>query len=238
MIVEHGKNSKPGKFIVIEGCDSSGKHTQATLLVKHLARTGIDIEQLSFPQYNTPIGESIASYLRGEYGSLNNVTIEIPSLLYALDRYQVKRQIESGLATGKWFVADRYTQSNLAHQGAKLDGQRRIEFINWLDTVESRLPIPDLIVYLHVPVAITKLLMDKRKQKTYLEPKKNKDIHEQDINYQQRVVEMYIDLSKNRDNWVVLDCVNELTKDLESIEIIHHKLAKIIEERFGLKKHH
>jgi len=107
------ENSDRGKFIVFEGGDGSGKQTQAKLLVKYLQREEKDVELLTFPQYDTPFGSLVAKYLRGEYGSLESVPPEIPSLLYALDRFQVKDELTTGLASGKWFVADRYTQSNL-----------------------------------------------------------------------------------------------------------------------------
>jgi dTMP kinase len=238
MNIKQNNNQQPGKFIVIEGSDSSGKHTQATLMTKHLKRSGIDIEQLSFPQYDTPFGELVAKYLRGEYGTLDNVTIEIPCLLYALDRYQVKDSIQNGLCSGKWYLADRYSQSNLAHQSAKLEGQKRQELIAWIDGLESRLPQPDIVVYLNVPVEITMELMANRKHKSYMDKEKNRDIHEQDSDYQKRVIEIYLELAAKRDNWVVIDCYDPKKNKIDSIEIIHHRIAKVIEQKLGVPSHH
>ena len=223
-----------GKFIVIEGGDSSGKHTQAELLLKHLQLRQLNIELLSFPKYDTPFGGLVAKYLRGEYGSLQDLPPEIPSLLYALDRYQVKEILKHGLESGKWFIADRYTQSNLGHQGAKLKGEDRARFIAWVESMESRLPQPDLILYLHVPVALAQELMQTREHKKYLDSDKNQDIHELDTEYQTRVVETYLELAKSRDNWVVIDCVDKKDNKIKTIERIHREIVKIIAERLGI----
>jgi dTMP kinase len=227
-----------GKLIIIEGGDASGKNTQAKLLLKHLQRQGFDIELISFPLYDTPFGTLVAKYLRGEFGSMSEVPIEIPSLLYALDRYQVKNRLENTIQGGKWIIADRYTQSNLAHQGAKLAGDEREKFINWILAVERRLPQPDLVMYLHVPVEISKKLMESRAHKSYLSSETTHDIHEQDTEYQNRVVDMYLKLSNKHENWVVIDCLDKSGNKLESIEIIHHRLLKVLEEKLGVKKHH
>jgi dTMP kinase len=228
------ENQRLGKFIVIEGGDSAGKHTQAKLLVKHLSQHKSKTELLSFPQYNTPFGELIAKYLRGEYGALTEVPPEIPCLLYALDRYQKLDYIQTGLTSGTWFVADRYTQSNFGYQGAKFDGSERKRLIAWIEELESRLPQPDLVLYLHVPVNIAQELMQTREHKEYLASDKKQDIHEQNPEYQQKVVDTYLDLVKERDNWVVIQCYNENIGELKSIERIHREIVDIIKDRLGV----
>lgn len=223
-----------GRFIVFEGGDSSGKHTQAELLLKHLQVKLKDIELLSFPQYDTPFGALVAKYLRGEYGSLTELPPEIPCLLYALDRYQVKDKLESGLASGKWYIADRYTQSNLGHQGAKLSGEERRKLIAWVETMESRLPQPDLVIYLHVPIDIAQKLMETREHKSYLTADTNQDIHELDLEYQQQVVDTYLELAKARDNWVVIACFDSKNNELRSIEDIHEEVVEVVKDKLGI----
>jgi len=223
-----------GKFIVLEGGDSTGKNTQAKLLLKHLKLQKLTIEFLSFPQYDTPFGELIAKYLRGEYGRLHEVAPEIPCLLYALDRYQVRDKLEAGLSSGTWFIADRYTQSNLGYQGAKFQGKERLQFITWLEAMEQRLPQPDLVIYLYLPIKIAQKLMEGRKQKKYLDPGKNQDIHELDLAYQQQVVETYLELAANRENWVVIECVDKKELKIKSIEKIHHDITQTVNNKLGI----
>ena len=48
-----------GKYIVIEGTDSSGKETQSKLLEKRLKDKGIKCIRFSFPMYDTPTGKIV-----------------------------------------------------------------------------------------------------------------------------------------------------------------------------------
>ena len=57
-----------GKLIVIEGSDSSGKHTQGTMLVEALNKSGKKAVLLSFPTYDSPTGQSIDGSLLGKEG--------------------------------------------------------------------------------------------------------------------------------------------------------------------------
>ena len=122
-----------GRLVVFEGSDASGKMTQVKMLVEALKEQGIDAKTLDFPTYESPAGEMVSRYLRGELGHLDEIPPEIPSLLYALDRYQYGGQISKDLEAGMFLVANRYTQSNLAYQGAKFrSGHERRRFQKWL----------------------------------------------------------------------------------------------------------
>jgi dTMP kinase len=112
-------------LILIEGTDSSGKSTQSALLMKELQAMGKDVEKVKFPAYDTPFGEMVARYLRGEFGKLNEVPPEVASLLYTIDRYQFKDALFKKLGEGKILVTDRYLQSNIAYQGAKFSGEEK-----------------------------------------------------------------------------------------------------------------
>ena len=127
-------------LIVLEGIDASGKNTQINLLYKKLKEEKYDAELIEFPRYDTPFGEMVARYLRGEFGPRDKVSPELASLLYIADRYQFKDELFEKLRKGKILIANRYLQSNMGFQGAKLSGEARNTFIKWLDEVESRLP--------------------------------------------------------------------------------------------------
>ena len=43
-----------GKLIVIEGLDGSGKATQASRLLQNLQKTGLQVLQVTFPNYESP----------------------------------------------------------------------------------------------------------------------------------------------------------------------------------------
>ena len=58
----------PGRVIVIEGLDGSGKATQAELLTKELKERGLKVRKVSFPNYNSQSSALVKMYLSGEFG--------------------------------------------------------------------------------------------------------------------------------------------------------------------------
>src|SRR3990167_6096394 len=109
-----------GKLIVIEGGDGSGKTIQSKLLTKNLRQYGVPTEYLDFPQYYHSFhGETVAKFLRGEFGNINKVSPYLASFPFALDRASVKDTMKVILNKGINIVANRYATSNLIYQAAK-----------------------------------------------------------------------------------------------------------------------
>jgi len=117
-------------------------------------------------------------------------------------------------------VCNRYVGSNLAHMGGKMkDKGLRMKFTKWLEKLEyeeNEIPKEDLVIFLHVPVEVSRKLISFRKL----------DIHEADLEYLGRVVDVYNDLSQNRKNWVKVDCVQG-GKILKPEEI-HKEVLKVL----------
>ena len=155
---------RQGKFVVIDGIDGAGKATQTELLVKHLKQLKVPVRKIDFPGYERNVfGKLIGECLAGKHGDFVQVDPRIGSTLYAADRFESKAKIERWLKAGYVVIADRYVSSNQIHQGGKIkDPKKRQEFLKWLDTVEYTIfgiPRPDLIVYLHLPVALSLKLL-------------------------------------------------------------------------------
>ena len=55
----------PGKLIVFEGTDGSGKSTQFQALCARVEQTGTPFRRLVFPQYQEPSSALILMYLGG-----------------------------------------------------------------------------------------------------------------------------------------------------------------------------
>lgn len=220
--------SEKGVFIVIEGTDGSGKGTQFKILAKRLANAGHDVALFDFPQYDNPSSYFVKKYLNGEYGTAEDVGPYTGSLFYALDRYDAAEAIREALAEGKVVLANRFTASNMAHQGTKFDSaeQRRGYFI-WLDNLEFEtlhIPRPDLNIVLRVPAKIAQKLVDQKPGRSYT--KKKRDLHEADLPHMERAVEVYDDLCQlfpkdfNR-----IDCVR--SGELLSINAV----SKLVSEK-------
>ena len=146
----------PGKLIVFEGTDGSGKSTQFQALCARVEQTGTPFRRLVFPQYQEPSSALIRMYLGGEFGSRpGDVNPYAASAFYAVDRYaSLKKVWGEYYSQGGLILTDRYTTSNAVHQGAKCAPQERPAFLGWLDDFEHDklgLPRADLVLYLDMP---------------------------------------------------------------------------------------
>jgi thymidylate kinase/thymidylate synthase ThyX len=196
-------------FITIEGTDGSGKTTQFKLLHQRLLEAGYDVEVFDFPQYDKPSSYFLKEYLNGNYGSADDVNAYAASLFFALDRFEAAPAIKTALNEGKVILSNRFTGSNMAHQGTKFKHpeERRGYFI-WVDNLEFQtlgIPRPDLSIVLRVPAEIGQNHVDHQGKGNYTDSKR--DIHEADISHLQRSVEVYDDMCQlfPRD-FVRIDC--------------------------------
>jgi dTMP kinase len=217
-----------GKFILFEGGDSCGKKTQTALLAERLKKEGKKIEIVHFPTYQkTPLGIFVAKYLKGDFGSKESITPEIGSLFYSLDRYQFQKELEEKLRSGINIISDRYTASNI-FQAAKLEGDERFKIWEWIKAIDSRIPQPDATIVLNVPAKISKELTMKKEQKNDLMKKGEVDIHEADLEYQEKVRKTYLEIAQ-REGWLIVNCCRQ---DGEFIppEEIHNEIYEKLKE--------
>lgn len=213
------------QFMVIEGLDGSGKSTQIERLLEYLGKEGIRYEYLHFPRTEVGYyGDMIARFLRGELGPLESVHPYLVALIYAGNRLDAKDLIASWLAEGITVVADRYVVSNMAFQCAKLDDPKEREALrDWILEFEygyHKIPRPDVNIFLDVPFRFTRQkLLEERSgaDRDYLNGKT--DIHEQDLDFQQRVRQVYLDLSLSDPTLRVIDCSDSRGEMLAPEEI-------------------
>ncbi len=183
-------DERRGIFIVIEGSDGAGKTTQIKLIKERLEAAGHSVELVDFPQYDQPSSYFVRRYLEGAYGTVDEVGPYTSSLFYALDRYEAAPRIREALKAGNIVIADRFTGSNMAHQGTKIaNAEQRRGFFIWLDNLEFEMlgiPRPDISFVLRVPAEISEQLM----------ASKGKDIHERDRSHLERAVNVYDDMTQ------------------------------------------
>jgi dTMP kinase len=220
-----------GKFIVLEGIDGSGKHTQMELLGRSLTGHAIDYARVGFPNYNGFFGKLVAQFLNGEFGPLDAVDPHFSAMLYASDRLESKPSMESELAAGKLLLADRYVASNLAHQGARTAPAKRTEFLQWLSQLEYevyKLPHEDLVIYLSVPPAEAHRLVAQKGKRDYTALER--DLQEQNLAHLEAASGVYDELAK-QPGWVTIQCFSPATKALRAPESIHDEIRVAIESR-------
>lgn len=224
------KSSNNGIFLVIEGTDGSGKGTQFNKLVERFTNEGYDVATFDFPQYEQPSSYFVREYLNGKYGSSQDVGPYTGSLFYALDRYQAAPDIRKALASGKIVLANRFTGSNMAHQGTKFEhAEERRGYFIWLDNLEYQMldiPRPDKNYVLRVPADIAQKLVDQKDARSYTD--KKRDIHEADLQHLEKSVEVYDDLCQLfPKDFTRIDCVR--SGKLMDIESVHEQLWKTLE---------
>ncbi|MBQ3582608.1 MAG: dTMP kinase [Alistipes sp.] len=222
-------------FIVLEGVDGSGKSTQIANLQRLFAEQGIPTEYLHFPRFDAPyFGDLIARFLRGELGSVEQVDPYIVAMLYAGDRRDAAEMIRGWIAEGRVVICDRYVYSNIGYQCAKVaEKEERERLREWILSLEYdyfKIPRPDVSLFLDVPFAFTerKLLQEQREgdDRAYLHGKK--DIHEQSMDLQRQVRQVYIDAAQYDEAMHVVDCSHE--GEMASPEEIFGRIKAVVEK--------
>ena len=141
-----------GRLIVLEGIDGSGISTQCRLLCEWLNEKGQRCHLTKEPSAG-PAGALVRLVLGrrlgwddgGEFREMDERTL---ALLFAADRADhLVSEIEPRLAEGIHVVSDRYVLSTCAYHSLELD-------LEWIEAVNSAFRVPDLTVFLDVPVEV------------------------------------------------------------------------------------
>lgn len=223
-----------GKLIVIEGTDCSGKETQAKLLLEKLRDDGIKIERKAFPMYNTPTGRIIGADLLGKphMGECifpegpTNVPAKVAALYYAADRLYNIEVINKMLDDGINVILDRYVESNMGHQAAKLkEKSEKIDMMNWLEKLEYELlelPKPDIVLFLYMPYQYTIQLRNNRCEAA--------DGAEKDIDHLKNAEATY-SLMVEKYNYNIIYCIED--DKIRSIESISEDVYNLVKKELN-----
>ena len=159
-----------GKLFVIEGIDGAGKTVVAGNLIVRVSREfpGLTVKSEDFPRYEHPSSYTVRKYLHKD-GFTKGYRPQFsedpwgPSVTYALDRADAAHSLEGEngqnmidfLNAGGIIVSNRYTQSNIGYQAAKIDDLIvRRKYIEWLYQFEYdilKIPKPNLVIFLDLP---------------------------------------------------------------------------------------
>ena len=215
-----------GKLVIFEGLDGSGKGTQTALTAKNLEAQGLELQQITFPDYESDSSALVKMDLSGKFGSHpDDVNAYAASTFYAVDRFaSYKTSWGDFYRAGGIVLSDRYTTSNAVHQCSKLPPMHWDGFLEWLFDFEYKkigIPAPDAVIYLAVDPEVSQRLMAER----YGGDESKMDIQERDTEYlaRSRAAAEYcarklgwyrVECTKTVDGVKTIRSVEEIQKDI------------------------
>lgn len=180
------------KFIVIEGCDFTGKSTVIEKLVKTLRDSGIE----SFPAEalgETDYGKERRKYLMENKETLTNEE-QIDLMIDAIEDMN-KRKLKFQLEEDAVVVCDRYYYSTLVYQGICQNALEMVE-----DKLsQANLIEPDLTIILDCETSVILQRMKERVETNSYDPKNKEEVD--------KVRNAYLQLSQ-RKNTTLIDTTN------------------------------
>ena len=183
-------------LIAFEGLDQSGKETQARHLRARIEQDGHRVHPLSFPDYETPIGQEIRKALNGE----REFGPDVMQLLYVANRGEFRPKLERWLADGDVVMCDRYRASSIAYGEAQgLDPL-------WLTEIQKYLP----------PATLT-ILLDIAPETAVHRKSTGRDRYERDLPLLGRVRESYL-RQASQAGWVLINGELPKSEVQESVE--------------------
>lgn len=224
------------KFFVIEGLDGSGKSTQVINLKNYFETNNIKYKYLHFPRTDSPVfGELVSMFLRGDLGKLEDVNPYLVALIYAGDRDNAKLMIEEWAREGYLIMLDRYVFSNIAFQCAKIDNTAEQEkLMKWIINLEYefyKILKPNLNIFLDAPFNFVKQNLEKNREgddRDYLQGKV--DIHEENLEFQEKVRKMYLKAFNMFENTKLISCFDDNNEMLDN-KVIFEKIISILKEK-------
>lgn len=205
------KNSYPGKFIVIEGLDGSGKSSQIDLLSIFLAKKGKQILATKEPTTDSEAGKEIAAVLAGE---IKKDAFQLQKL-FAKDRHHhIEKTVIPALAKEKFIVCSRYILSSLAYGVS--------EGLKWeaIMEINEDFLLPDVTILVDVsPERCMERIAIRGEPQKYFEK----------LEKLKKVNEFYHKLASMFDNVFVVN-------GDRSIEEVFESIKRIILMKLGLKR--
>lgn len=223
--LKSGRGKIPGKLIVVEGIDGSGKSTQIHLLEKWLRYNELEV---FLTEWNSSeMVKEITS--RGKKKA--TLTPTTFSLLHATDfADRFERNIMPLLRAGYFVLADRYAFTAFARDVTRGCNPR------WVRKVYNFALRPDLVFYFRVPidVALERVLSGRPKLKYYeagMDMSLSKDAYESYRLFQNKIIGEYEKMTKI-EGFTVIDATLGIK---EQQDLMRLKVGELLPERRGDK---
>ncbi len=209
---------KKGMFITFEGGEGTGKSTQVRLLKELFEELGIDLVTTGEPQH----GKIVRKLLVEGKGSFPPE--KEAEMMFEDREDHLKTVVFPALAEGKWVVSDRFADTTRSHQGYGFGVD-----LNYIDELYKKHvgdfePNLSIIFDLDHELGLERSFKENKKAGTTNESKYENLGSE----FHKRVRQGCIDTAnKYPKRCVLLDASG-------TIEDIHERIVKIIEDRFGV----
>ncbi len=216
-----------GKFITFEGLDGVGKSTQLENLARDLRKRGIEVIVTREPG-GTIVGEKLRAVLLNSRTSGLTPLAEL-ALMFADRAQHVDEQILPALERGQWVLCDRFTDSSEAYQGSGRElGSALVLQLHKLLCHDLQ---PDLTILMLSDVARTVARARRRNVEQSKQMKHDENRFEkEDRAFYERVLAGYLAIAKRAPQRMLeVDA-----KD--TVEKVHKKIVRMVEERFGLTR--
>ena len=200
-------------FITFEGCEGTGKSTQAKLLKDFLEKHGRQVFLTREPG-GTELGKRFRQIILDPENRMLETRAEL--FLYFADRAQhVSEIISPALAKGMTVISDRYFDATFAYQGGGrgLD----LETLRSINRFACAGLIPDITILLDID-AETGLKRAKRTAKDFAAGAGDR-MEQQSIEFHERVRNAYLNLAKEESSrFIVIDATG-------SVDEVHAKIS-------------
>ncbi len=212
----------PGRLIVVEGIDGSGKSTQLYLLKRFLELGGYKIH---FTEWNSsPLVKSATKRGKQER-MLTPVTF---SLIHAADfADRCERQILPLLKAGYLVLADRYIYTALARDGARGCP------VDWVRKVYDYAPVPDITFYYRAPLDVSlKRILSGRPQLKYHEAGMDMGLSldpVESFRLFQGMIQQQYDAMVDTDGFVLMDAT-------KPVDVLQEETRRVVSERLDLER--
>jgi dTMP kinase len=192
------KKAIPGRLIIVEGVDGSGKSTQIRLLEKWLKYAGVPVY---FTEWNSSETVKEITSKGKKKGLLTPITFSLLHATDFADRYE--RHILPLLHAGYVVLADRYIYTAFARDVVRGCHPR------WVRQMYDFAVRPDIAFYFRVPVdiAFDRIVKSRPKLKYYeagMDLNLSNDPYESYRIFQGRIVEQYESMI-GPENFAVID---------------------------------
>ncbi|MEM2139570.1 MAG: dTMP kinase [Nitrososphaera sp.] len=204
------KKAIPGKLIIVEGVDGSGKSTQIRLLEKWLKYAGVPVY---FTEWNSSETVKEITSKGKKKGLLTPITFSLLHATDFADRYE--RHILPLLHAGYVVLADRYIYTAFARDVVRGCHPR------WVRQMYDFAVRPDIAFYFRVPVdvAFDRIVKNRPKLKYYeagMDLNLSNDPYESYRIFQGRIVEQYESMI-GPENFAVIDGTTDIEEQQRQV---------------------